>query len=288
MSNVDSAVEFNERGLALREAGDVAGAEAAYRAAMLAAPDWAAPVYNLGLLYKYERRWQESLDFNRQAANLQPDDEASWWNLGIAATALSKWPEARRAWTACGIDVPPGEGPPEFAWGRTPVRLNPDGDGEVVWARRLDPARAQILNIPLPTSGFRWGDVVLNDGAVEGERVVNGRTYPVFNVLERWQLSSFRTFIIELVTANGEALAALEQCAEDRGGAAEDWGTCTSILCRDCSYGRPHEHAETSNPAHPHCGLAARDHEHADEIITAWLATVPAADLTVWYEAPAA
>ena len=289
MSDFDAAIELNDRGLALRDAGDLRGAEAAYLAAMEAAPSWPAPIYNLGLLYKYECRWKESFDYNRRSTELQSDDEASWWNFGIAATALRHWGEARRAWAACGIEVPPGDGPPEFNWGRTPVRLNPDTDGEVVWARRLDPARGQILNVPLPISGFRWGDIVLNDGAVEGERMVNGRAYPVFNVLQRWQLSPFRTFILELATADGEALAALERCAADRGGAAEDWGTCTSILCRDCSYGRQHEHADgDAHPAHPHCGLAARDHSHADEIITAWLAAIPTADLTVWYEAPAA
>jgi hypothetical protein len=286
MTDVHPAVALNERGSKLREAGDSAGAEAAYRAAIEAGPGWSVPIYNLGLVCKYERRWSESLEYNRQAAALDPD-EASWWNLGIAATALSNWPEARRAWAACGIDIPRGEGPPELNWGLTPVRLNPDGDGEVVWARRLDPARARIASVPLPLSGFHWADIVLTDGAVEGERVVDGRVYPVFNVLQLWSASSFRTFIIELATADDAALAALERCAAERGGAAENWGACTSILCRDCSYGRPHEHPETAaTPAHPHCGLAARDHAHADGIIAAWLANTPSADLTVWYEAP--
>ena len=288
MADLDAAIEFNEHGMALRDAGDVLGAENAYRAAMAAAPGWPAPIYNLGLLCKYERRWQDSFEYNRRAAELQPDDEASWWNLGIAATALENWTEARRAWTACGIDVPVGTGPPEFDWGRTPVRLNPDRDGEVVWARRIDPARARILNVPLPMSRFRWGDIVLNDGAVEGERIVNGRAYPVFNVLERVELSPFRTFFVELATADPEALAALETCAEKRGGAAEDWGSCTSLLCRDCSYGRPHQHTNgAGHAAHPHCGLAARDHAQAEAIISEWLACAPTADLTVWYEAPA-
>jgi len=174
MDRRESAVAFNEQGRQLHAAGDIAGAETAYRAAIAAAPEWSVPVYNLGLVYKYERRWAESLEYNRRAAELAPD-EASWWNLGIAATALSNWPEARRAWAACGMDVPPGDGPPEFNWGSTPVRLNPDGDGEVVWARRLDPARARIANVPLPASGFHWGDIVLNDGAIEGERVVSRR-----------------------------------------------------------------------------------------------------------------
>jgi hypothetical protein len=289
MSDLDPAAQLNDRGMRLLDDGDNTGAEAAYRAAMTAAPDWSAPAYNLGLLCKYEGRWEESLAFNRQATALAPDNQAGWWNLGIAATALADWPEARRAWTACGIEVPAGEGPPEFNWGRTPVRLDPDGEAEVVWTRRLDPARARIITVPLPSSTFHWGDLVLIDGAVEGERVVDGRTYPVFNALQLLSASGFRTFVIELATTDAEALAALEERAAERGAAAENWGTFTSILCHDCSHGRPHEHAPGSAvPAHPHCGLAARDHSHADEIIAAWLASTPGSDLTVWYEAPSA
>jgi tetratricopeptide (TPR) repeat protein len=159
MTDIDFAEQHNNRGMELRDKGDIAGAEEAYRAAAAAAPQWSAPVYNLGLLCKYEGRWQESLHCNQRAAALAPDDQGSWWNLGIAATALGDWVEARRAWAACGIEVPPGDGPPEFNWGHTPVRLDPDGEGEVVWAKRLDPARARIVSVPLPTCGFHWGDM---------------------------------------------------------------------------------------------------------------------------------
>lgn len=287
MSDLNLAEQLNNDGMELRANGDVTGAEAAYQTAAAAAPQWSAPIYNLGLLYKYEGRWQESLACNQHAAVLAPDDEASWWNLGIAATALSDWKEARRAWKACGIDVPPGDGPPEFNWGLTPIRLDPNGDAEVVWARRLDPARAQIVSVPLPSSPFHWGDLMLTDGAEEGQRIVDGRVYTVFNALQLLVPSGFRTFIIELATAHAGALEAFETGAASHGGAAEDWGTFTSILCEECSRGLPHDHpAGTSSPAHPHWGLAARNHEHANEIISQWLANTPGANLTVWYEAP--
>jgi tetratricopeptide (TPR) repeat protein len=109
-----TAEELNERGRRLANEGDSSGAETAYRSAMALDPDWSAPVYNLGLLYKYQCDWSRSLEYNRRATELNPDDEASWWNLGIAATALSDWPEARRAWTACGMTPPEADGPPDF------------------------------------------------------------------------------------------------------------------------------------------------------------------------------
>jgi tetratricopeptide (TPR) repeat protein len=198
---MESAEDLNERGLTLSEQGDAFGAEAAYRAAMAADPSWAAPYYNLGLLYKYQSRWPESLEFNQRAASLDDQHEAAWWNLGIAATALGNWSEARRAWVQCGLKLPPGDGPPDFNFGSTPV---------------------------------------------------------------------------------------LERLAADLGGAAEDWGRSINILCAKCSRGLPHEHAPTpDHPAHPHCGLAARDDDHAEAIIHAWLEREPRADLIRWYAAGA-
>lgn len=282
------AAQLNEQGRRLSDEGDVAGAESAYRAALTATPEWSIPAYNLGLLFKVAGRWEESLAFNQLAARLAPDDQASWWNLGIAATALGNWLEARRAWKACGMNPQAGDGPPDFGWGVTPVRLDPEGSGEVVWARRIDPARAQIDNIPLPTSRYGWRDIVLIDGAIDGERIVGGRAYPVFNALTRLSPSAYRTFVIELATIDPDAIASLDKCATDQGGASENWGTATRILCQECSRGAVHQHTEGESAAHPHCGLAARDHAHASEIIEMWLAGDPRADIIDWYEAPSA
>ena len=204
--------------------GDVTGAETAYRAAAEAAPGWSVPAYNLGLLCKYQSRWDESFAFNRLAASLDPDDEAANWNWGIAATALGRWDDARAAWSACGMHPPAGDGPPDFGWGKTPVRLNPDDLGEVVWSQRLDPARARLISIPLPASTYWWGDIVLTDGAQEGERISDGRRYPVFNTLARLVPSQFATFIVELATSDESVIELLENIAEEEGGAAENWG----------------------------------------------------------------
>ena len=267
----------------LSEADRKSDAEGAFLAASKLAPSWAVPWYELGLLCKYQGRWPESLEYNQRSAELDPSDQAAWWNLGIAATAVGHWPAARRAWKACGITLPEGDDAPFVDFGLVPVRLEPDAAGEVVWAHRIDPARARIENVPLPTTPFRWRDLVLHDGAHEGYRVLNGREVPVFNVLERLEQSGFGTFVLELGSSDTSSVERLRSIAEELGGAAEDWGTTTNILCRNCSLGVPHAHAdEPATPAHPHCGVAARDLDHAEQIIERWLANTPGADLVRW------
>jgi tetratricopeptide (TPR) repeat protein len=270
------AERLNARGSELVDKGWFAEAEEAYRAAADARPDWSVPWYNLGLMHKYRGDWQASLDANQRASELSPADVDSWWNLGIAATALGRWDVARRAWQGCNISVPPGDGPIEMDLGPVPIRLTANDAGEVVWSRRIDPARAVLLSIPLPSSGHRWGDVVLHDGAANGHRLLDGHEVPVFDALVCLQPSAFATFIVEL-EADPKALETLEAIADDFGGAAEDWSTSTQILCKACSEGTPgHLHdVDHAAPAHPHCGLAARDEAHAQEILDAWLAQAP-------------
>lgn len=242
-----------------------------YRRAIEADPTWSAPHFNLGLAAKMAGRWQESIAFNRTAVALSPDDEGAWWNLGIAATALADWGEARRAWKACGVDLPPGDGPPDGNMGVVPVRLDPEGLGEVVWSHRIDPARARIINIPLPGSGYRFGDRVLTDGAAVGHRVRDGRKIPVFNVLRRLEISPLRTFVGGVTLPPHGAWGTLAGLAEDAGGAAEDWANSVQAFCKACSEG-------TVDPGCTHglstgskaCAIAARDEAHLQDILDRW------------------
>jgi tetratricopeptide (TPR) repeat protein len=272
------AEELNERGRELADAGRLADAEAAYRSAIARAPEWSVPAYNLGLLLKYQRRWPESLAANRRAAELAPDDQAAWWNLGIAATALGEWPAAREAWTRCGLTPPPGDGAPRFDFGMVPIRLNPDADGEVVWADRIDPARAVLRSIPLARSGFRWRDVVLHDGAAVGHRMRQGREVPVFNALDRLDPSPFSTYELEVALASRDDFDALSDAAERAGGAAEHWGQTVTYLCRACSEGTPHgEHDDIGAAGALPCAVAALTDAHLDQIVETWRRVAPGA-----------
>jgi len=273
---VTTADELNERGRALAEAGLTVEAEAAYRQAIEADPRWSVPHYNLALLFKYQCRWQDALVANRNAVERDGSDTDAWWNLGIAATALGDWHTARQAWFRCGLVVPDGEGAPRCDYGAVPLRLNPAADGEVVWGDRLDPARAVVKNIPLVSSGYFWGDVVLHDGAGVGTRVLNGQEVPVFNVLQLLERSPFATFEVHAEIRDTADLALLSEIASEIGGAAEDWSTAVSVLCRACSEGTPHHIHDTDAraPDLP-CAIAALNEEQCDQILQEWLRRAP-------------
>jgi tetratricopeptide (TPR) repeat protein len=275
------ASRANTRGSKLRDKGDCSAAIEHYRRAMALDPSWGTPFYNLGLLHKYRGEWQASLDANLRATELSPQDQASWWNLGIAATALGRWDLARRAWRGAGLEIPEGEGPVDLPCGYNPIRLDPEGAGETVWSHRLDPARARLSNIPL--AEYCYGDVVLNDGAPVGYRELDGQDVPVFNCLALLEPSRLSTWCVEieldpskLVDGDAAAFHELEQLAEARGLAAEDWSRAIRTLCKACSEGTPHERHEAEQVAEapaagPHrIAIAAHTRGEVNDLLEDW------------------
>ncbi len=275
------AARHNEKAIKLEERGLIAEAVKYYQKAIKLYPAWSVPWYNLGLLRKRQRNWRESLACNQKAATLDPSDEAAWWNLGIAATALENWAEARRAWKAYGIDIPEGEGPIEMEIGSAPIRINPYEAAEVVWCRRIDPARAIIDCVPLPQSEHRFGDLLLHDGAPNGYRNVEGKEFPVFDELQMLTPSEYGTFEIMIDGAGPEDVESLSDLAGERGLAAEDWSSNIRMICKACSEGRPgakHTH-DVDQTDYRRIGFAALSETQVMEILREWLATTPQAKI---------
>lgn len=265
------------KGVAYAGEGLLDHAAAAYERAIELAPDFEPGWFNLGLVYKWQRRWADSLRCNRRAATLDAKNEAAWWNLGIAATALRDWPTARAAWRGFGIAIPDGAGPLDLALGTICVRLNPDAAGasaEVVWCRRIDPARAVIRSVPLPESGCRWGDVVLHDGEPKGERTAGGRRYVVFDALERWEPSGIPTLRVQVTAPSPDDARELAAILDEHGYAGEDWSASVRALCRQCSEGTPHEQHDTE--LEPAGWVPARDFgiaappARAEQLLETW------------------
>jgi tetratricopeptide (TPR) repeat protein len=268
----ERAARLHEEGQELSSSGNDAEALRRYHQALTLEPDRPTTLYNIGLIHKYRSEWRESFDYNLRSYELRPDDEATRWNLAIAATALRDWETARRIWQECGLELDGQSGPISMNFGMAPVRLNPNSEGEVVWGTRIDPVRTILSNVPLPESGFRYQDIVLHDGAPVGSRVVSGREYGVFNVLELFEPSRWNTYRAVIDATNPEALASLERLAENFKMGFEDWTGSLNILCRACSEGTPHEHTEQDSEWIPHrrIGLSAKERNQIDQLLQRW------------------
>lgn len=230
----------------------------------------AIAAYNEGLDAKYVGDWAKSLECNKRADELRPGDEATLWNLAIAATALNEWDEARRAWRAVGVTVNTNLGEIDASCGRACVRLNPSTSAEVVWGQRIDPARIRVLNVPFASSERRYGDILINDGAPEGTRISNGDEFPVFNELGIWKMSAYSTFEVEIAMPNQLALQSLEEKCDQNDMWVEDWGTVRT-LCAACSRGNPGEHVCSSEETgQSKFGFAAKSEVALRRVLKAW------------------
>lgn len=282
------AGRYNAKAARLKDQGRVDEAIEQYRKAIKADPRWSVPWYNLGLIYKYQRHWADSLECNRKAAKFDPTDGPAWWNMGIAATALGDWAEARRAWAGFGIELPPGDGPIEMKIGLTPIRLNPDTEPEVVWCQRIDPARAIIDNIPLPESEHRYGDLLLHDGAPMGTRKLHDHEVPVFNELQILEQSEFGTYEASIDGATSKDVELLVELAHEQNLAAEDWSANIRRLCKACSEGRPfddehkgeHNHDRAPGPmSDRRIAIAALREEKVHHLLELWREKAPHAEI---------
>jgi hypothetical protein len=280
MSGRRPAEDLIEEASALLDAGDDEAALKHYLAALEIDLTDARVHYNIGLIHKYRGAWKDSFKYNKRAAELAPDDEAASWNLAIAATALRDWKTARSVWNGLGMPIQPGDTPIEENFGGTPVRLNPDGEAEVVWARRICPVRTRIESIPFTGSGIAFGDVILNDGAPVGHRLdANGAEKSVFNMLELFEMGPFSTYVIEAMVDDEASVERLEQLCDARKMPVEDWASNVSQLCRQCSEGRPHENHDHDGEPKPWdrerlIAIASCDGNEVEAVLKDWGAEV--------------
>jgi len=272
---------LHEEGMKKSDAGDEDGALALYLEALALDHNRPNTLYNVGLAYKYRRDWEKSLRYNLQSLELRADSEATNWNAGIAATALGRWDVARAAWKRLGMEMPEGDGPIDANFGYTPVRLNgfeeTDDAVEVVWAYRRSPVTAAIDNIPTPAARYRFGDLVLHDGAATGRRDDGqGNDCPVFNVFQLLEPSKYITHDVVLMAPDAAAIDSLRQACEEAEVAFEDW-TTMRVICKACSEGREHDQHELIQPGETwevarRVGIAALDTAIVEGVLEDWCA----------------
>lgn len=203
--------------------GDPYNAIKLYKRLIKLAPDWSPPYARLSFIYKYRRDWKPALHYSKKTVVLEPGHQMAWWTIGIASTALKKWRMARRVWKKFGYD------PQQRSKTPLSVRLQYQGQFELLWARSIDPARAMIENIPHPASGRRYHDLVLIDSVVAGHQVVERKRFPVYDELGLFKPSLFHTYSCILHTTDAEAVGQLESICRKAGLGFENWSNASRV-----------------------------------------------------------
>ena len=234
------------------------------------APESYAWWFDAALAFKFLRNWPKAFELGREAAarSEHGKGDPAFWNLGIAATILGEWAVARQAWTDYGITLPPGDGEIDGDFGTACVRLSGQRP-EVVWVRRICPTRARVVSIPFGER--RYGEVVVHDGAPNGERIVDGRRYPVFDELLLSKPSTFTTFRASVSCNASTDLEALGDAVEEAGLAIESLSSMV-IHPREESEGRVEMTPSPAEAGEHGVLLAAPDATAAQAVLERWAA----------------
>lgn len=226
--------------------------------------------FDAALAFKFLRNWPKAFELGQEAAaRSEPGKgDPAFWNLGISATIQGEWAVARQAWTDYGINLPPGDGEIVGDFGTACVRLSGTRP-EVVWVRRICPTRGRVVSIPF--GDRRFGEVVVHDGAPAGERIVDGRRYPVFDELLLWKPSAAETFRVSVSCTAATDLEALGEVTEAAGLAVESVSSMV-MHAREESEGRVEMAPDPAAAGEHDLLLAAPDAAAAQAVLERWAA----------------
>ncbi|GAB4053981.1 tetratricopeptide repeat protein [Catellatospora paridis] len=246
--------------------------------AVLADPDGPRAAvwwFDAALAHKFLRNWPKAYELGLQAAARAPrgQQDPAFWNLGIAATVLREWDTARDAWRGYGIPVADGTGEITDGFGTTCLRIRTDSGDEVVWAQRLCPTRARVTSVPFDPSR-RFGEVVLHDGAPNGERYIGDRRFPVFDELMLFTPSIAPTLAAQVTAATAADTEELIDAGFAHGVGVEVL-TGRDLMCKCCSEGRVD--VERDVRGGEQTMLFGGTEEQTRQVLQDWAAAAPAA-----------
>lgn len=225
--------------------------------------------FDAALAYKLLCDWPRAFELGRAAAASAERGvgDPAFWNLGIAATALHDWDAAREAWLAFGIALKGTQGEVREEFGMTPIRVDPDGKAEVVWAQRICPTRAVVRSVPM-LADRKFGDVILHDGAPNGYRVVGEAKYMVFDEIAVWKPSDIPTWtvVVDCDEAGAEDLA--ELFARHELGAEPATGM--KPICSCCSTGEVRQDESVAHAAEGQLYFLAAPEQTVFSLLHVW------------------
>lgn len=244
--------------------GDVYHAVKLYKHLIKLAPDWHPPYAKLSELYKLRQDWKAALHYSKKAISLNVQDQTSWWNVGIAATALKKPRLAQRVWQKFGAQ--------RYDYQPVCVRIAWGNQIEIVALRPIDPARGIIVNIPHPASERRYQDVLLFDREVLGYNILQKKKIPIYPSLGVFKRSTFHTFSCQLQEVENQDIKLLEQLCYEANLGFENWSNLTQV--QNLSKKMPEYYgADFTKPSQSGdllIAIAAQHQRQVEEVLKSW------------------
>jgi len=265
-----------EEALAYDRAGDAYNAVKLYKKIVKLAPDWSLPYHFLSLFYRQRNEWKPSFHYSQKAIETNPEDKTAWHILATSATALRRWQTARIAWNELGFEFRKTDKILNLDLGLIPVCINPRTKPEIIWARQIDPARAQIESIPQPSSERRYKEIILIDNQPIAHRNLRGKRVPVFEELESIRLSPYDTYAVIIETGAKNFIDILDQLCQDADIGFDNWSKATrQFWLRNQELLPEFFGAEIFSKAHEETNyqliaFAAKSHFEIKEILHAW------------------
>lgn len=216
-----------EEALAYDRAGDSYNAVKLYKKLVKLAPNWSLPYHFLSLFYRQRNEWKPSFHYSLKAIETNPKDKTAWHILATSATALQRWQTARKAWNELGFEFRKTDKVLNLDLGLIPICINPKTRPEIVWARQIDPARAQIESIPQPSSERRYKEIVLINNQAIAHRNLGGKRVPIFEELETIRLSAYNTYAVILETGAKNSVDILDKLCQDAEIGFDNWSKAT-------------------------------------------------------------
>ena len=181
---------------------------------------------------------------------------------------------ARQAWNHLGYDFPEKHKIIKMNLGNVPVRINRNKQPEIIWATKIDPARAYIASVPQPSSDRRFRDLILIDHTPSGFHIQNGNKVPIFDELQLLKPSRKWTFIAFLNTDNPMDVLTLDQLCTKAKLGFDNWSKATRQFLKESKDTLPEYFDETIlqnfNRDNHLVAISAEWQRDVREILEAW------------------
>jgi tetratricopeptide (TPR) repeat protein len=160
-----------------------------------------------------------ALRMARELVERSPEPGPADWGRIVAGSAVGAWGEVRESARRLGMDLE-GEGPIDEP-GEL-CRLRFEEDNVTLFAQRIGPATARVIEIAGPRRSERYGDqVVIDPDALEAGAEGGADPPPLFAVLHTVAAGGYRSFVVDGVHPGDEALRVLRSALAARGAALQ-------------------------------------------------------------------